>query len=81
MKVSVKLFAAARDIAGLAEADLAISPGATVANVKAQLSSRFPQLQPLLERSLVAVNSEYAADASPVSDGDEVALIPPVSGG
>jgi molybdopterin converting factor subunit 1 len=81
MKLTVRLFAAARDLAGQSEALVELSPGADVAAVRNQLALQFPRLQPLVARSLVAVNSEYAVDASPVAEGDEVALIPPVSGG
>ncbi len=81
MKVSVKLFAAAREIAGTAEAVIDAAPGAMAGDVRRRLIEQVPELAPLAARSLLAVNAEYADDATPVGDGDEVALIPPVSGG
>ena len=81
MKVTVKLFAAAREIAGRPEAVLEMPPESNVLAVKKQLALAFPTLAPLSARSLIAVNSEYATNETQVFEGDEVALIPPVSGG
>ena len=81
MKVAVKLFAAARELSGQAEVEVELSPGADIGELRAALVASVPQLAPLASRSLIAVNSEYVADATPVVEGDEVALIPPVSGG
>jgi molybdopterin converting factor subunit 1 len=81
MKVTVRLFAGAREIARQSEIVLELAPGADVAELRTALAASAPQLAPLAQRSMIAVNSEYARDASLVSEGDEVALIPPVSGG
>ena len=81
MNVAVKLFAAARDLAGAPQAVIEAAPGATVGDVRRRLAEQHPQLAPLAARSLLAVNAEYADDATTLSAGDEVALIPPVSGG
>jgi molybdopterin converting factor subunit 1 len=81
MRVAVKLFAAARDLTNQAEVTLELPPGADVAELRMLLMTQFPSLAPLAGRSLIAVNSEYAGDATPILEGDEVALIPPVSGG
>jgi molybdopterin synthase catalytic subunit/molybdopterin converting factor small subunit len=76
MKVTVRLFAGLREQAGQARREVELPPGARVADV-----------WPLLELGgppaglLYAVNREYAAADAPLGDGDEVALIPPVSGG
>jgi molybdopterin converting factor subunit 1 len=81
MNVAVKLFAAARDLAGAPQAVIDASPGVTVGDVRRCLAAQHPQLAPLAARSLLAVNAEYVSDATTLSAGDEVALIPPVSGG
>jgi MoaE-MoaD fusion protein len=81
MKVAVKLFAGARELAGRSEIDVELPPRADVAELRTALAASAPQLAPLAQRSMISVNSEYANDASLVSEGDEVALIPPVSGG
>ena len=81
MKVAVRLFAAARDLAGRGEVEIELPPGADVAELRQALAAHLPALAPLAARSLVAVNAEYASDSTPVAEGDELALIPPVSGG
>ena len=81
MKVVVKLFAAAREIAGQGEVPLELAPGADVGEVRQALAAWAPRLAPLAARSMFAVNAEYAGDSTAVVEGDELALIPPVSGG
>ncbi len=81
MKLRVKLFAAARELAGRGEIEVDLPVGATVGGLRKELCAASPNLTPLAERSLIAVNEQYCADSTPVSEGDVVALIPPVSGG
>lgn len=81
MKVTVKLFAAARELAGASEAVVELSNVATVGDLRCATAQQWPRLAPLAAQSLMAVNAEYAADALQLKPGDEVALIPPVSGG
>jgi molybdopterin synthase catalytic subunit len=81
MTITVHLFAAARDLVGRPTASVELPAGATVADLRTGLSNRFPALAPLLARSAVAVNQEYAEDSAMLSPGDELAVIPPVSGG
>ena len=81
MRVTVRLFARLRDIAGASELARDIAPGATIGAVWRQLAHEFPDLTPY-ERSISsAVNADYARMTQVVSDGDEVAFLPPVSGG
>jgi molybdopterin converting factor subunit 1 len=79
--VSIKLFAAARELAGQSEVTLKLPPGADVAELRQTLAAELPALSPLTARSLIALNAEYAADNNPITEGDDLALIPPVSGG
>ena len=79
MKYRLKTFGIAREIMGGKEIDLEME-GVRVGDLKAALGSRFPALKSL-KSLLIAVNSEYAEDGAELSEGDEIALIPPVSGG
>lgn len=81
MKLSVKLFAAARELAGCGEVRIELSTGATVGELRASLIVTAPALAALAQRSMMAVNEEYANDATSLRESDVVALIPPVSGG
>jgi sulfur-carrier protein len=76
---TLRLFAAARDAAGVAHAEV---DGATVADVLAAACVRFGgQFAAVLGQSRVWVNGEPATEVVSVADGDEVAVLPPVSGG
>lgn len=76
---TLRLFASIREAAGTGRADIA---GATVGEVIAAASERFgPGFEQLVPTCRVWLNGEPAGDADPVNDGDEVALLPPVSGG
>ena len=81
MRVTVKLFARLRDIAGAAELARDVETGATIRAVWRDLANQFPELANY-ERSISsAVNADYAKMDYVLSDGDEVAFLPPVSGG
>lgn len=80
MNVRVVLFAKPRELVGQPQVDLALPTGATPADAWSQLSSRY-DLGPLPRSFRCAVNSEYAGWDDPLKDGDELAVIPPVSGG
>ena len=81
MRVTVRLFARLRDIAGTAELTRDIAHGATIRSVWRQLAGEYPELGQY-ERSISsAVNADYARMDQVLSDGDEVAFLPPVSGG
>jgi molybdopterin converting factor subunit 1 len=81
MRVTVRLFARLRDIAGAPELAREVAPGATIGSVWRDLTREFPDLAPF-ERSISsAVNADYARMDHAVREGDEVAFLPPVSGG
>ena len=81
MTLTVHLFARARELAGADTIALDVPTGATVADLRRLLASRFPSLAALLERSAVAVNHDFAEIDRIIAPGDELAVIPPVSGG
>jgi molybdopterin synthase sulfur carrier subunit len=81
MRVTVRLFARLRDLAGQGEFVRDVPPGATVAGVWRGLVHEFPAFAPYEPSLSCAVNAEYAKFKTPVADGDEVAFLPPVSGG
>lgn len=80
MNVRVVLFAKPRELVGQPNIDLALPAGATPADAWSQLSTRY-DLGPLPRSFRCAVNSEYAGWNDTLKDGDELAVIPPVSGG
>jgi sulfur-carrier protein len=81
VRVTVRLFARLRDIAGASELTRDTVPGATIKDVWRQLAADFPELT-RYERSISsAVNADYARMDQVIADGDEVAFLPPVSGG
>jgi molybdopterin converting factor subunit 1 len=82
MTVTVRLFAVLRECAGKDSIEMELEEGATVAELLERLSDR-PELGDLLERMPVrmAVNRDYADPETRLASGDELALVPPVSGG
>src|SRR3954463_15720476 len=81
MNIRVRLFALLRDRAGASQVALELPSGATVAAASQALGEKLPALSPLLPRVAFAVNREYVAADTTLNDGDELAIIPPVSGG
>lgn len=77
----VQLFAGARELARAAFLSVSVPADATVADLRRALILHHPELSPLLARSRIAVNREFADDSAVVPSGAEVAIIPPVSGG
>ena len=80
MRVVVRLFASYREAAGMGRIELELGPGATVKDAIAEIVRRYP-LVAEGRRVVIAKNREYVDASEPLADGDEVALIPPVSGG
>ncbi|HSJ99070.1 MAG TPA: molybdopterin converting factor subunit 1 [Myxococcota bacterium] len=81
MRVTVRLFGPIREAAGAKELHVQLPPDATAAALRALLAEKHPQFAALGPRLRVSVNREFAADDAPLTDGDEVAFLPPVSGG
>ena len=78
--VKVLLFGAAADRAGVRQTEVAAS-GTTLAELWPLLVQTYPSLAPMRDTLAFAVNGEYARMEERVSPGDEVAVLPPVSGG
>lgn len=81
MHVRVRLFAIQREQVGERHVELELADGATVGDGWAGLVARFPVLAPGRDSVRFARNGDYADPADPLADGDELAVIPPVSGG
>lgn len=81
MRVRVKLFAAARELAAAGDVTLEIADSATVDDVQRALLKVVPALEKIVSHARWAVDAEFAAGDSVVTEQAEVALIPPVSGG
>ncbi|MBA3272470.1 MAG: MoaD/ThiS family protein [Chthoniobacterales bacterium] len=81
MVVHVKLFAVLRDRAGTGAFTLDLPKGATCSDALSAIGERFPSVASLLSRAACAVNQEYVAASMVLEDAQELALIPPVSGG
>jgi molybdopterin converting factor subunit 1 len=79
MKISILAFGIAKDIFGDSSIEIELN-GADVKSLKALLEERYGRLKDL-KSYMVAVNNEYATDDKVLSEKDEIAIIPPVSGG
>ncbi len=81
MNILIRYFASFREIIGQNEEIVTLHDGATVADVRALLLTRYPRLQPIMQRSVYAVNQKHAPPETTLHEGDEVVFIPPVGGG
>ncbi|MBM3924742.1 MAG: molybdopterin converting factor subunit 1 [SAR202 cluster bacterium] len=81
LSINVRFFALYRERAGGPTHTFRLPPGSTVADLVSAVRRRFPELAPPGVDIVVAVNQEFADKEEVLKQGDEVALIPPVSGG
>ena len=81
IRIRIRLFARQREMAGAREVILDLATGATIEDAWAALVARVPAISPGRQFVRFARNGEYADGDSPLADGDEVACIPPISGG
>ena len=81
MTLTVQLFAKLRDLASTSQVRVDVPTHATVTDLRLALIANYPNLTKLLDHCRVAVNHDFADDSQVLSPADEVAVIPPVSGG
>ena len=81
MHVTIRLFARLRELAGGSELSRQMPDGSSAGDLWQRLVSEFPALGDHTSSISLAVNQEYARPATVLRDGDEVAFLPPVSGG
>ena len=79
--ITVRFFALYRERAGRSAVAMDLPEGATVADLTAEVRRQFPMLAPPQVKIVVAVNADYAETDVVLQSGDDVCLIPPVSGG
>ena len=80
MEISILAFGIAKDIFGAPLIRIELGDNAHTGMLKTALELKYPRLKQLVSY-MVAVNNEYAQDADLINERDEVAIIPPVSGG
>ena len=81
MKIKVKFFASYKEAVGTDEMDLDVENGTDVSQLLEAVKTKHPAIGELIEPLIVSVNKEYAEFDKVLKEGDEVALLPPVSGG
>lgn len=81
MKITIFLFAGIAERIGKSSVDLTIAESATAGQAKEKLIHQYPDAAGLIQSAIIAVNQEYAPSHTIVTEKDEIALIPPVSGG
>jgi molybdopterin synthase sulfur carrier subunit len=80
MVTRLLIFGIAKDIVGSSTTEITLPENATVTDLKSTLQERYPQLKQL-STFMIAVNNQYATGNEIIKPNDEVAIIPPVSGG
>src|SRR5436305_14517417 len=81
MKITVRLFASFREATGASQTAVDITSDTTISQLWSRLIEQYPRLAPMSRSAAFAVNGEYARRDVTLHDGDEVAFLPPVSGG
>ncbi len=81
MRVPVRLFAVAKQLAGCGRVEIDLPEGATIGLLRQRLLEQHPQLANLSRTMMFAIGTEYADDAAVIPAHSDVACIPPVSGG
>jgi molybdopterin synthase catalytic subunit/molybdopterin converting factor small subunit len=79
--IQVLFFGVIRDVVGLREDTLDIAEGASLGSVFEHYAGRFPRLREMAASTVLARNKQFSSPVTPLAEGDEVALLPPVSGG
>ena len=82
LTIKVRFFAAAREHTGVSTIDIPVKRSTCLGQLRTIISNQYPEIKPLLPYLRWAVNTHFSTDDELVlNSGDEVALIPPISGG
>ena len=81
MEIRVLYFATLRDMVGEQEERVEVPEGATVADLVAEIVGAYPRFREMEPSLMISVNQEYSERGTALKEGDEVAFIPPISGG
>ncbi len=81
MKVKIRYFAGIKDVAGLSEEFLEIDKGITFGELKRHLLARRPQIAAILDRCRIAQSQRLVNDSDTINSTEEIAILPPISGG
>ena len=81
MIVKILFFASLKDVTGESDFDLELEENATVKSLRVKITSMYPKLEPILNSVKIAINQEFVESDSVLKNGDELAFLPPVSGG
>jgi molybdopterin synthase sulfur carrier subunit len=80
MKLKILAFGIAKDIIGAASKEIEVGDAGSIAGLKDVLEQQYPELKKIASYA-IAVNNEYASENTAINEHDEIAVIPPVSGG
>ncbi|MDH3975686.1 MAG: MoaD/ThiS family protein [Deltaproteobacteria bacterium] len=83
MKVTIKLFANLKDLAGTSEVEMDLQEGTKINDFMQVICGKFPSLKDIIEtrKIFISINQEMAGKEDSLNEGDEVGLLPPFSGG
>lgn len=81
MNVEVKLFAVAKQLANAETISIELPADPTVLNLREAISAQHAELHDVIQRAMIAINTEYVTNDTIVPKDSEIAIIPPVSGG
>lgn len=81
MRIRVLFFGVLRDVVGVREDSLDVAEGGRLETVFEYYAARFPKLREMAASTVLALNQQFSSPSAPLAEGDEVAFLPPVSGG
>jgi molybdopterin converting factor subunit 1 len=81
MRIKLLFFGRAKELSGTGEVALELPKGTTTTDLMGIIARDYPKTEPVLPSVVLAVNQEYTEGTVALSNGDEVACIPPISGG